>query len=81
MPIYVAKNYDGRVVSVVLAKSYELAQAYWQGQGLFPHSVDQWTEKALEDHPTGVLPILKTMVKTIHPYDISRTTEILVVDK
>ena len=71
MPIFVAKNYDGYVESVVLAKSYELAQAFWQGQGIFPHSVDIRNESDLKDHLTGVLPIVKTEKKQIRPSDIS----------
>lgn len=81
MPIFIGKNYDGYVESIVLAKSYELVQAFWQGQGQFPHSVYQLEEGQLKDHPTGVLPILKTKVQTIRPYNISRVIEVLVVDK
>ena len=84
MPIYIAKNYDGFVESVVLARSYELAQAFWQGQEIYPHSVDTRTEQDLKEHPTGVLPIVKTKLKTVRPYDISTRTglmDLLVVDK
>ncbi len=85
MPIYVAKNYDGYVVSVVLAKNYELANAFWQGQEIYPHSVDiRIEEKDLKDHPTGVLPIVRTREKVVRPYDISSRTgsmTLIVVDK
>ena len=60
MPIFIAKTYDGKVESVVLAKNYGLAQAYWQGRDIFPHTVGSKEEKDLEDHPTGVIPIVKT---------------------
>lgn len=60
MPIFIAKTYDGLVESVVLAKNYELATAYWQGQGIFAHSVDQRADKDLDGHPTGVMPIVRT---------------------
>jgi hypothetical protein len=60
MPIFIAKTYDGSIESVVLARSYELAQAYWQGKGIHAHSVDERDESNLNDHPTGVLPIIKT---------------------
>lgn len=84
MPIYVAKNYDGFVESVVLARNYELAYAYWQGLGVIPHSVDTLTNKDLEDHPTGVIPIVKTKKKVIRPSEISNRTgyaEFLVIEK
>jgi len=60
MPVYVAMTYKGFVESVVLADSYELAQAYWQGVGVSAHSVVTRTETDLVGHPTGVLPIVKT---------------------
>lgn len=84
MPIYIAKDYDGFVESVVLARSYELAQAFWQGQKVYPHSVDIKNESDLKDHPTGVLPIVKTKKKVIRPYEISTRTgyiELLVIEK
>ncbi len=39
MPIYIAKSYEGKVEGVVFARSYDLAQAYWQGKGIFFHIV------------------------------------------
>jgi len=84
MPIYIAKTYDGYVESVVLARGYELAQAFWQGLGIYPHSVDIRNESDLKDHPTGVLPIVKTEKKIIRPYEISSRTgqmELLVIVK
>jgi len=60
MPIFIAKTYKGEVESVVLAKSLALAQAYWQGMGIMAHSVVERNETDLENHPTGVLPIVKT---------------------
>jgi len=67
MPIFIAKNFDGKVMSVVLARSYEMAQAYWHVKGIYAHTVDVKTEKDLENHPTGVLPIVYT--KEIIGYD------------
>ncbi len=68
MPIFIAKTYDGKVESVVLAKSYELAQAYWQGKDIYAHSVDTFTEDDLKDHSTGVLPIVKTEIKRLSAF-------------
>ena len=84
MPIFIAKDYDGFIESVVLARSYELANAYWQGLGIYPHSTDTRIEQDLKEHPTGVLPIVKTKKKVIRPSDISSRmgyTELLVIDK
>ena len=60
MPIFIAKTYEGFVESIVLAKSQQLANVYWQGQNIYPHSVTEKTEEDLRDHPTGVLPIVRT---------------------
>jgi len=68
MPIFIAKTYEGKVESVVLAKSYELANAYWQGQGIVAHSITERNESDLEDHPTGVLPIVKTKLINKSPF-------------
>ena len=65
MPIFIAKTYEGKIESVVLAKSYELAQAYWQGKEIFAHSTDEKSERDLIDHITGVLPIVKTKKRRI----------------
>ena len=65
--IFIAKNFDGKVMSVVLARSYEMAQAYWHGGKVYAHTVETRTEKDLEDHITGVLPIVHT--KEITGYD------------
>ena len=68
MPIFIAKTFEGKVESVVLAKSYDLAQAYWQGKKVYAHSVDIRSEKDLEKQPTGVLPILHTKIIKASPF-------------
>lgn len=80
MPIFIAKTHDGAVESVVLAKSYDLAKAYWQGRQIFPHSVDSKTEKDLEKHPTGVLPIVTTAVVTASKFG-KKPRDFLVISK
>jgi hypothetical protein len=60
MPILIAKTYDGKVENIVFSKSRELAVAYWHGKGIYPHSIHTVCDKNMEDHPTGVLPILST---------------------
>lgn len=66
MPIYVAKDYSGKIESVVLARSRELAVAYWHGQDVYPHSTEELTDENLNGHPTGVLPVLKTKDKEFY---------------
>lgn len=68
MPIFIAKTYEGKVESVVLAKNYELAQAYWQGQNVYAHSVTTFTEDNLKNHLTGVIPIVNTEAKQLSEF-------------
>ena len=80
MPIFIAKNYDNKVESVVLARNYDLAQAYWQGKDIIAHSVTERDENDLKDHPTGVLPIVKT--QTIRASKFGQNTQdFLIISK
>lgn len=60
MPIYVAYDYEGYPEDIVLAKSKELANVYWQGKEVYAHSIREINEHELIDHITGVLPIMST---------------------
>jgi hypothetical protein len=56
-------SYDGTPLSVVLAPSRNMADIFWQGQGIFPHDVHEIDpDIALEEHPTGVLPIVTVLI-------------------
>lgn len=70
--IYIAKDYNDIVLSIVCAKTRELALAYWQGKDIFPHKTVSLKEhyEALENHPTGIIPIFNTI--EISGYDIGR---------
>lgn len=62
--IIIAYNHNGKIISIVNAKSKELALAYWQGtKGGIPHSTKILEEDfiPLSEHPTGVMPILDTI--------------------
>ena len=59
MPIFRATDHKNQVLSVLLARSRPLADAYWQGAGITPHSVQELD--LLQDHPTGVIPIVNTI--------------------
>ena len=80
MPIFVARTYNNLIESVVLARNYELAQAYWQGLGIIAHSVTEHNESDLKNHPTGVLPLVKTMKQNASPFGKS-SEEYLVIIK
>ena len=62
--IFIAYNHDGLPVSIVSSKSEDLAKAFWHGGGIDAFSVkclenpEHFTQ--LNDHPTGVIPILRT---------------------
>lgn len=60
MPIFVAKTYKGLTESIIMARNLELARVYWQGSGVIPHSIKEINEDDLRDHPTGVVPIVRT---------------------
>jgi hypothetical protein len=62
MPVYIAKNYEGTPLDVVFAVNEQLATAYWHGKGVTPHSTQTVSDANLQDHPTGVLPIVSTKV-------------------
>lgn len=65
--VYIGYDYESIPISVVSAKSKELAVAYWQGKEILPHTIQCLEEDfaSLDDHPTGVFEILKTKEKTI----------------
>lgn len=79
MPIFVAKTYFGKVESVVLADNLKLANAYWQGQDIYPHSIDERSEADLKYHPTGVLPIVTTKKLIMRETSSGDSKEYLVV--
>jgi len=53
--VFRAVDHNGKVLSLVLAHNIHLARAYWQGQGIVPHSDDEVGMP--DDHPTGVMPL------------------------
>ncbi len=65
MPVFIAKRHDGKVQDVVLAKNYDLANAYWHGKGVIGHTITVLTEADLNEHPTGVIPIVSTKEKSM----------------
>jgi len=66
MPVFIAKDSNGKVENIVLAKSLELATAYWQGRDVWPISVIELSDDHLREHATGVLPVLNTRLSEIY---------------
>lgn len=82
--VFIAYDHNGYVTSIVSAKSEELAKAWWHGAG-----VDVYTSKNLENvanftpldqHPTGVIPLLKTETKNLSSFG-GNTNKYVVVAK
>jgi len=84
---FIGYNYDGYPISIVVAKSKELAYAYWQGKGILPHYHECVEEdySSLDEHPTGVFPIMNTV--EVSDYNLSNNMrnpngrKIIMVDK
>jgi len=67
MLIAVAKDHDECILDAVFTKSPELAKVYWHGKGIHPHKTVYYTDKDLENHPTGVIPLLpKRVIALLH---------------
>lgn len=60
--IFIGKNHNGQIISIVSAKSLEAARAYWQGKDILPHTETQFdTDEQRENEQMGyVTPILVT---------------------
>lgn len=63
--IYVATNYKKDVLSVVIAKNKELANAFWQGQGHIPHLVEEIDpDEVLYEQHTGIRELIRINART-----------------
>lgn len=66
--VIIAYNKSGKVVSIVNARSEELAIAFWHGQKLDYDTHSRLDDTAvfepIETHVTGVYPILQTITIT-----------------
>lgn len=80
MPVFIAKTYDGRTLDVVLSATVELANAYWHGKDVIPHTVRSISDQDLVDHPTGVLPIVSTREVSVKRVGDFRYHEMLMID-
>lgn len=67
--IFIAYDHNSTIISIVRARTEDLAKAYWQGAGIVPHvskNLDNTDDFiSLDEHQTGVYPILKTRTKSL----------------
>lgn len=65
--IFIAKDYEGRIISIISAKSNESANAYWQGKNITPFTEEMWDiKKERENEEMGfVTPILETRTEDL----------------
>jgi len=75
--LYVAKDYNGYIVGIVIAENERSANAYWQGQGITPHTIRHRTMEIDDFHPSGVIPILKTREKKINSLTSNRAEVVM----
>lgn len=60
--IFIGKNYDGKVISIISAQDERSANAYWQGKDIFPHSITRFdmNEERENEQAGFVTPLLET---------------------
>lgn len=70
--IIIAYNELNVITSIVAAKSKELAVVYFQGANINAFCVKCLEEDftPLSEHPTGVIPILKTTVRELKDWNM-----------
>jgi hypothetical protein len=80
--IFIAKDYKGRIISIISAKTKESANAYWQGKSVAVHSEEIWDiEKVRENEESGfVTPILETTKKQLTSWIGSEYIEYIVIE-
>lgn len=61
--IFIGRNFDGKIISIISAKTEESANAYWQGKDIIPYSIDTFDmNEDRENEKMGyVTPILTTI--------------------
>ena len=77
--VVIAYDYNSKVIGIVNADNEKLANAFWQGKSLAVHStkVLERDFTKLEEHPTGVFPILETV--TVDGYSLKDNRKVLIV--
>ena len=65
--VFIAYDPKGKPISVVCAKDLQLARAYWQGKGVVAFSEACLEEDftPIEEHSTGVFPLVETKERNI----------------
>jgi hypothetical protein len=79
MNVFIALDYSDKILDIVVARSYELAQVYWQGKGVIAHHVRTIQPADIEGHITGVIPVAST--REIPAYEIKHDAVLRVLTK
>jgi len=80
--IFIAKDYKGRIISIISANTKESANAYWQGKGVKVHDEEIWDiEKERKNELEGfVTPILETKEKELKNWQNLDYTKYIIIE-
>lgn len=73
--IFIAKEHNNETIGIVFAESQKLASAFFHGKDEYPHHYDIVELNALDNHPTGVIPLATTTKEALANYDYGRVIE------
>lgn len=78
--IFISKDYDGTATNVVLTETRDLAEAFFQGRGDIPHSVEEIDiGDVSEPHQPKVITLFTSY--TISKHDIGYDSEQVVLKR
>lgn len=80
--VFVAYDYSGHTLSILLAPNRRDAELFWQGQGIFANSVRE-VDPTDVNTPLNILELLKTKKVKLHQDggSFGKTSDYIVVDK
>ena len=79
--IFIGYNHDSTVISIISCKTKETANAYWQGKGIYPHTIKEFdiNEKRENEEQGYVTPILNTI--EVDGYSLKDKKKVLIVTR
>ncbi len=77
--IFISRNYKGKVIGIVSARTEDSVRAYYQGRGIHPHIIEtfSFTEDRENEKQGYVTPILET--REVDRFNLSDREKILIV--
>lgn len=81
MKIYRAKDYNGKVIGIVVALSEEIVNAYFVGRGDLPHSTDVLDPNDPRLGVLGLCVLFKTTTRSTNDFSSRVPTDIRVEDQ